>query len=430
MSWQIILIVNILFFIIGVFMLFPPIGLYLIAFLYPFWGLEFVSGSLNIPYVDIAALLLFLSVLVKVFVHHFLSKRVKNPLQKFPHIFQFSLFFIACFIAITHNLDQLEAFKYLLRPILFFYLMYVLLPVNLIKTKKVFYRVLGVMIASGFLTAILGFLSVVFSEGSWFARRAVPFSIFGQNLLGGNHNAVAEIMIVTIPLLLLFHLLSKNYKTKNYLFVGLMFLLLVLMFTFSRSGWLSVLLQFAILFTATLNLTKQKINIKNKIIIITVLVIVLVMFYVLVWGQVAEVQGSTSSRYLMSSVAWHHFSNHSIIGNGLNSFSDLVGNTFIYWVEFGDPLDSHGVLQKIITETGLLGLLTFGFLFYKIFQKLILYYRRASHQTKKIILIFIIMITGALFFQLFSTSYYIAKLWFPIGVSLSALPLFSQKSKI
>jgi hypothetical protein len=55
-----------LLFVLFIFFLkYPQAGIYLIAFLFPFNYLEFVYSSLNVPYVDLVALMLFAAWLVR-----------------------------------------------------------------------------------------------------------------------------------------------------------------------------------------------------------------------------------------------------------------------------------------------------------------------------------------------------------------------------
>jgi O-antigen ligase len=128
----------------------------------------------------------------------------------------------------------------------------------------------------------------------------------------------------------------------------------------------------------------------------------------------------------MTSVAWYHFTNHPFVGNGLNSFNDLVGKTFLYSVEFGDPLESHGFMQKLLSETGLLGFLGFVVLLLKIFKDLLHAYLNSFGTNKLMILLLIMMSCGAVFFQLFSTSYFLSQMWLPLGVSLAGIKLYQN----
>jgi O-antigen ligase len=345
-------------------------------------------------------------------------------LKKFPGWQFFIAVAIAGVLAIINNQYPLPAFKYWLRPILFFYLTYILLPVNIIQTKTELKRIMKLMVGTGLVAGVLGLLGVFFGEGFWFLGRAGGLSIFGVNPLGGNHNAVAEVLIAILPMAFVLYILMRKIQHRGWYLLAILFSMGVILLTFSRSGWLALVIMLLILYFARFS---KKFDKRSAILVFVVVAIVVLTFYALIWSQVEEVRGSTSSRWLMTGVAWHNFLDRPIIGNGLNTFNEIVGGTFVYFVEFGDPLDSHGFLQKVMTEMGLLGLFSFismlGYFGYEYVKA----YNRAEKKERLIVLGFIMMFCGVVFFQLFSTSYYIVKMWLPIGVGLVGVKLYSQK---
>jgi O-antigen ligase len=76
-------------------------------------------------------------------------------------------------------------------------------------------------------------------------------------------------------------------------------------------------------------------------------------------------------------------------------------------------------------ELGILGILTFGALLGTVLWILYRQYAHLRHNTEwsLLLLCMLMMVSGEIFFQLFQTSYYVARLWFPIGVALSAAVL-------
>lgn len=412
---------------------FPLIGLYVMGFFYPYWGWQLIWGPIDVPYIDLVSLGLFSAMCLRTVIYYLNKKTDKNHqpddliLSKFPGLIFFLLFFAASTVSLINNEVFLSGFKFLLRPIAFLYLMYILLPVNLIKTKKTLIRFMNIMLVGGILTSALGLLSVFLGTGSWFSRRAVPFSVFGFNPLGGNHNAVAEILIITIPIALILYFLSTKVRVKNIYFLISFLATIVLVLTFSRSGWLVLALYFIGYYLFQPQHGRQKFD-YQKLLILFLLFAVALTFYFMVWSQVAEVRGSTSSRWLMTSVSWFYLLENPIIGNGLNTFNSILGNTFVYWVEFADPLDSHGFIQKIILESGLLGLITFvSLLFYYFYSFLKIFKKLKTDQEKRLALLIIILFVGTIFFQLFSTSYFIVKMWLPIGLSVATMELIKNK---
>jgi len=410
----------------SLFLKWPNLGLYSMVFLTPFWGWQYVSDKINVPYVDVFALALFFALVLRTIIA-WLIKLEGDKVEGFPYFKKFFawpyflLFFVGSAFSLMNSPDTLISFKYLLRPLVFFYLMFVLLPINLIQTKKIFKRVLVAFLASGVLTAFLGLLTVMFTQGGLFARRAQPYPVFGVNLLGGNWNALAETLVVAVPCAIIFYFAAKKVHNRGYFVLLTMFLVSILLLTMSRSGWLVLAFQFLILLFGFMR--KSMFN-KRVILLLGLTLLILVIVYVFFWAQISAVKGSDSSRWLMTSVAWYHFTNHPVIGNGLNTFNDLVGRTFVYAVEFGDPLDSHGFVQKLLAETGLIGLITFVILLGYIFKELLNGYLDSFGEKKLMILLLIVMASGVVFFQLFSTSYFLAKMWLPLGVCLTGVKLY------
>ncbi len=404
---------------------FPQVGIYLMVLLFPFLNWQFVWQSWNIPYVDLIAIMTLIALVFGKLLDYFHeeSKTKTEPWYKsWPGLIFALAFFMASSLAMLHNIHLDQAMKYLLRPIIFFYLMFVVLPFNLIENKKQLQMVLKMFLASGLFVAFSGFLSVLLSRGpSWFVYRAVPFDFWGFMPMGGNHNAIAETLIVVIPLTIILYILSNKVRQRGLYILAILFMTFVLLLTFSRSGWLALLIELLILYGI-----RYKYKINNLVIISLVVLVILVpmVLYFTVWNQVDWIQSSNSNRLLLSGIAFDYFRQNPIIGNGLNTFQSIVGQTFIYKVEFGDPLESHGFVQKIATESGLLGLISFfALLGYFAFEYL-RGFKQAQYLTnKRIITCFIMMFAGIVFFEIFSTSYFVSVMWLPIGVGLAGVKL-------
>ena len=409
-----------------IFIQYPLAGLYAMAFLFPFSNWQFQLQSINVPYVDLVALFLFSAVCIR-FVIHFHEKKKfdrRDFLKIFPGIFFAGMFFIACSLSIFNNEFFSEAFKYLLRPLIFFYLMFVVLPVNLLHDKKSLNRILKIFLAVGVAVAIMGFLSLLFASGSWYMHRATPFSFGDFNPLGGNHNAVAEVLIVALPCAMILFLQAGKVKFKGWYVLAMLFMSLILILTFSRSGWLGLLLELLILFFVRY-VRQASIYLVSAVVMF--LILIPAIFYITVWNQVGWIQVSNSNRLLMTEISLNKFAEHPIIGHGLNTFQKLVGETFVYQIEFGEALDSHGFAQKLLTETGLLGFLTFlAFLFYIFHQYYLAYTASHDAHSRMIILCFIMMLSGITLMELFSTSYFIATMWLPVGVGLAGVRVFKS----
>ena len=409
---------------------YPLGGLCLIVLLYPFNNWQLVWGGLNAPYVDLAALFLFVAVALRSAVN-FVNEPERQGktwlLKKWPAIIFAGLFFAASALAIVHNYpDWASAVKYLLRPLIFFYLMFVILPMNIIKDKAEFRRVLHAFLMVGLIVAGMGFLSVLSASGpGWFKYRAMPFAFGDFNPLGGNHNAIAEVLAAVIPLTFLLSLLTDKIKVRGWYILAILFMTIILFLTLSRSGWLALIVELIILYFIRY---RHKFNLYAAASFVVVFLLVVLLAYFTVWQYVDWTRTSNANRLLLTGISWNNFLDRPFIGHGLNSFRRLVGSTFVYEVEFGDPLESHGFVQKILTESGLLGLLSFlsllGYLAYSYGKG----YIKARHLSAKwIIACLIMMLGGMVVFELFSTSYFLAVMWLPIGVGLRGVELYGRE---
>lgn len=404
---------------------FIDIVFYLMIFFYPFVAWEFKIGTLNLPYVDLFALLVFGAWLIKKLITW--TKTSHIGARDFPALGSALFFLVVSAISIIHNDNVLLGFKYWLRPLLFFYLMFLVLPYDMIKTQKRLFVVLRIMFVVGILVMIMGLFSVATAEGGWFAHRAVPYSFWGFSPLGGNHNAVAEVLIVTIPIAMIFILDERRPKVKNWLVLILGALMMTTILTYSRSGWLAVLVEFIIILAVYY---RKKWGKQITGFVILCLVVLPIIFYFSLFQNLNLIQLSNSNRLMSSQISMDYFAQHPIIGNGLNTFQALLGSSFVYFIDFGDPLDSHGFAQKLLVETGALGLLGYlGILFY-CFRKYVACYRTAeTEKNKNMILAFMMMLVALVVFELFSTSYFIARMWLPIGIGLAGAKILSMKNE-
>jgi putative inorganic carbon (HCO3(-)) transporter len=403
----------------------PMIGVYAMAAFYPFVGWQFRWGDFNAPYIDLVALIVFCAFILRGLIEH--RNLDWNFFKKiFPGAILFLLFFAVSAIAMINNADIWTGVKYLLRPLLYFYLMFVVIPWNAIDSKKVFFRICRIFFFVGVAVALLGVLSLIFSAGPWYTHRAVPYQIGDFNPLGGNQNAVAEVLLVTVPIGLLLYFNEPEFRKRNYYIVAIASLAIVLLLTFSRSGWLGLMLEMAIIWGV-----RQMRNVKKETIIgVALAVLVAVpLLYFSIWNQLDWVSESNRNRMLMTDIALSHFYNQPFFGNGLNTFQTLVGGTFVYSVEFGDPLESHGFLQKTLVESGLLGTLAFLSILGWLFFIFLTAYNKASDEKHRLTaMCLLMMFCGLLMMELFSTSYFIATMWLPLGVGLAGTRLIREKS--
>ena len=125
------------------------------------------------------------------------------------------------------------------------------------------------------------------------------------------------------------------------------------------------------------------------------------------------------------------FLKNPVIGNGMANFKMLLGNDAEFIKNYYVALDSHGVIQKILVEQGVVGIITFLLFITAIF---IMYFKAIkniiNYDDRMALSIVFSMFIAALFLQLFNTTYYTYRLWMPIGLFIVASKIYSEKKII
>ena len=419
----------------------------------PIWGLYFLAGTvffssglvvyfskyewarnsawlanLNAPIVDFVALFLILIVLVLlIFSKNIHWSAIKKVLTK-PMVFYFSFLIVAglsALLAYENNIG--ESVKYFLRFYVFVMVGFVLVPIIIVKDKKVLLNILKIWFWIGIMIALYGLSSLlVVSQASWL--RVVPYSLFGFAPLGYNHNQIAEVLVAIIPIGL-FLSFYNNLWRRFYLW-GMGLMVLAVLLTFSRAGWLVLLFQFVCLLyfygdKVKVWLKKQRWLLPAGIILSLSAIILMGIF---LYSPI--VKSSNSARIETSQAVWYYFKQAPLIGYGPGMYIRLIGNTWFLTNEFGDPLEAHGMIQKILAETGILGLILLGGFFFVILKTLWHKEKEMTSLSDKYLFVGLFLaVAGEIVFQLFNTSYFSGVMWMPIGIALASL-IISEKEKI
>ena len=455
-----------LFFSILFFYFHPNWGIYLMVLFFSFVGLQFFFGQdYNLPLIDIIASLVFIAWILRYF---FERKNFKKSLIIFPGWPIFALFIVVNLISLFNSYDLFLSLKYILRPLAFFYFAFLVLPNNTINSYKILKNVLWIFLSLGIFAAAIGIFSLFLDFGELIPR-AKPIAVAGWAPLGFNHNALAELLIAIIPLNWLLIILSKKETIKKVLLLILILMISILLLTFSRTGWICLFLE--ILFFWYFIYREQTKKLFKKIPSLAFLILpIAFIFFLLMFQLLTSSVGwqANENRLFLNEISYEAFLNHPIIGNGAGTFISLVRTNPAYILEYGQPLDSHGVIQKIAVESGILGLIAFlAFVFY-ILRKLFLAFKNACsigdqlqenrfrnlsteqagkfgmtkedektpsrlqsgylNYSQEILFAFFIVALASFVFQLFSTSYFIANFWLPIGIALAAAKIVERRN--
>jgi len=436
-TWSYYYLIGLIFIILVlIFIKYTEFGLYLIAFLYPFTYLEFVYTDINVPYVDFVALILFFAWLIKALYLHFKNKKTLN-LKNFPGWFFMLLFISACVLSLLNVDSELLSFsiKYILRPIIFFYLMYVILPFNIIDNFKKFYNTLKVMFVLGIGLSLMGIWSLIFPPSELGLRRAVPISIFGIYPLGTNHNLLAEIFVCLIPIAFILFWQEKDVFLKNIYLIGALLMTAINLLTLSRAGWLALIVDLLILVILKYRVSGLKKYFATYLpyLILILIVPILYLMYQLINSTV--VLSSNLNRLKLIDVALTLYKENPLLGTGIGTFTSSLAQFRWYIMEYGEVLDAHSFLFKTLAETGFLGAFTFcALLLYVLYVLFKAYNKVKDTNTSWLILGMLLTVLGVMVFELFGTGYFLAKLWLPIGLALASIKIsglnFTTKNKI
>ncbi|MSR85588.1 hypothetical protein EXS71_04115 [Candidatus Uhrbacteria bacterium] len=321
--------------------------------------------------------------------------------------------------------DTVLVLKYTLRPVFFVYLASVILPVNFITSRRRLAHVLALFGVIGVVFTMDGFISLFFpgSEGALF--RAHPLTLLGVSPLGGNHNALAEVLLFSAPAILAWSYL-KQTVSKEWVYFAVACMITITLLTFARSAWIALVIELIFL-SATL--WRPWVKSHLRAFSLALIACIPLMIGMLVISQTTEVRSSTAARATLTSVAFDIFMRSPWIGAGAGSFMERLNHVYAYTIEFGSAVDSHGLIQKLLAETGLVGFVAFA-LFVIFFIRHILRTWQSLKKTSTEAKAYLYLVAGALgafMYQFFDTTYWTPRLWIPVGLVFVAGRLFLRQ---
>lgn len=382
--------------------------------------------QINAPAADIIAIFLFIAVSAT------LIFRFKKIPWKELLLIKKSIYWYAGFLAMAalaimffmHDGVYTIGIKYWLRPMLFTWLMYWLMTIGIIMDRPfILKRILSLWFGIGIAIALYGVASFfVLDQSGWI--RALPFSINGFAPLGFNHNQMAEALVAILPISVWFALTYKDAFIKRLFSYSAVLIGLIALLTLSRAAWIAIICQMIILGVYLYRLRGKRM-IDRRFVGSVLLVIVPVLMYMATFLTSSIVSSSTSARLDAAKIAGYYTLQSPLLGYGPGSFMWLLSDTAFYTMEYGEPLDAHGFVQKMLVEEGML-----GFIFFMGFIISVLWFIWGAQEHKghrELALALFIMATGAVIFQLFNTSYFNSVMWMPIGIATAGAMLIKQE---
>jgi O-antigen ligase len=405
----------------GFFIIQPKYGLYLTAACLPIIGRDFYIYGLVIPIADLAALLSLGALLTRLFIDFFFGKeRLK---LRWPLFFPFLIFFIASLFSVLFSAHQTNSLYYFLRWPFFLYFAYIFGPANIIKNPRILKTATVIVFLSAMLVLISGYVSLIGQDWQDSFFRMKSMLIFGSYPFGENHNLIAEFLNIGAFFVLIIREFLRNERSKRIADIVFFLTAAGIILTFSRAGWITLFLQSTIYF-----FYRTQNNKKERMAMIIFSIVSLIIISPLLW-KMSSLQSkntsSTENRVLLTEISLNAFKDRPLLGYGNGEFVNLVGENIRFRAKYGEPLDSHGMLQKLLAENGIIGLSAWLFILVYLARTAFLALKR-YYPKLKWILPFCLAAGGGLFFQFFNTSYFKGRVWFPIVLFLMAI-IFSDE---
>ena len=393
----------------------PAWGVYVLVFCLPLINLNFTLSWMIIPFVDALAIVCLIGFIFYLIIH---PAEIKN--LKFPFFIPFVVFCLATVISALLGPHINFSLWYVARWIIFFYLAYVWFPVNVIKDKLILKGVLLSFALSGLAMAIMGVISLKDQTILYDPFRFTVLTIGGDKIFGLDQNLLVETLLPAIFFLLAYRFLIKNQFDKKLVIIINLFLIFVLLGTFSRGGWISFLICLAIYIFYGKKASLKQIILVGAISLLLLSPLFIQMFRLQTAYEVGV--GSNRTRWLSTQIAWSNFIDRPLFGQGTGEYVNLINKNIRYIAQHGQGTDSNGLVQKIMAENGLAGILSFFFLAFYIFYNFYFHLKKDKAQSVYTFPIYL----GALsifLFEFVNTSYYHGKMWLPIAIAWSAMQL-------
>jgi O-antigen ligase len=402
------------------------LGLYLMAFFLPIIHWDFFVWKLQIPLIDLIGVFVLTAFFIRYFMLIYLSSEKERPKIIWPFPYAFGLFFVSAFLSGFFSPTILDSLWYSVRWILFFYLAFLVFPINTIKSEKTLKNVLLSTVISASLISLFCLASLYGQDWRQEFIRIKPIAINGIFPIGENQNLIVEIVLPAIFYILALKQMVTKQRISRFLNLIFLFLTAVLIGTFSRGGWLALLICLAITI-----LYRYRKRVRHLILPVIMMMIVLTPIFYYMYLMQTDYHigvGSNQSRILSSQIAFNSFLDKPMLGNGSGEYMNLIADNVRFRAKFGNPLESHGIIQKVMAENGALGLI--GFVMFVILIFKYMYQGLMKMRKYDLIYLYLVLAGASVFiFELFNTSYYKGKLWFPIAIALVGVNIYLEKEK-
>lgn len=404
---------------------YPHWGVYLLILSLPFTEWHITRGEFEIPPVDIVGLVLVLIFLLRLALLYVWQRERFAQESRLPLLAPFAAVIAASFVSALFAEDVFASFWYTVRWLVLLYVAYIFVPYNALRTSRQLRGALVSFVAVGLFAIGVGAYSLTQQDFANEFVRVRPVELFGQNVIGTNHNLLAELFVVPAFFALA---LANGARRRSWQYAWLAVSTLTIIFligTFSRAAWIVLVVGAGFYFISAYGRHWRRFV---PWIVLVVLAVTPLAWYMVALQTSAVGVGATYSRLELTIIARDAFMQRPWTGWGSGTYLELVERTIWFPAKYGDPLESHGIIQKVVAETGLVGSLALGYL-----VGAILYcFYRAVRELQSYRFTLAPLVAGAMgmgVFEIFNTSYYQGKLWVPVSIALAAIALAQRKER-
>lgn len=319
--------------------------------------------------------------------------------------------------------------------------------VVLLQREKMFRSAIYALLAAGIFMGTVNVyqqLTGTFSNPYWGFAHAKLMNIVGQTMdyrvsgPYGSPNVFAQIMVMIVPLALERLVHERNQILRLVALWGLIVSSLTVLFTFSRSGFISLA------FVVVLFMVWRRTQLRTWL-ILAVLTAGVVGFlpenYAARVGTLTELvtnptnansEISFRGRSSEATVGWLMFKDHPILGVGTKNYP-------VFYQEYSRKLgidprledrSPHSLYVEIAAEQGLVGIFTFSILIFSVYKGLFksfkIFDEMGKHHLYYMAIAITISLTGYLVSAIFIHSSYPRPFWVLIGIAF-AFPVYAQK---
>ena len=293
------------------------------------------ARSFNAPIADWAALILLPLAAVG------WLRRERTPL---PGLAGYTLMLLAAIASVTVSIAPSEALHHLIRKPLFFYLTYAFGLVWLIRhhtpTTTLWRLLIAWVLSIAGLSLLTSAMRILAGDALWFS------TIAG---LTPNHKTLAIGLSTALPLLLG----RRGEAPGRILDLAIAGAFAAILMSASKTAWIITGFSVAWFVPAT-----RPFSTRLRLVMPALVLAIALAYYAPVLLGSKAMLDAARSRHSLNSRAWSMFAAHPLIGSGTGMNVLVEQVTFPHYRVNG--VDAHGVIQKVASETGLVGLVGYG----------------------------------------------------------------------